>query len=592
MFYYNSLDDACKSVVGAVREGTKLVIKVYTDFSAVTMHIVADKSGMETPYPMRKSKGGFFVYVDLPTGLYWYYFSAASMRFGRGENLNAVAHSDASFQLTFYNKQYVAPSLLKGSVIYQIFPDRFCRSGDFNVALCQKKREDWGGEPTYRDIDGVVRNNELFGGNFKGIKSKLKYLKKLGVSVIYLNPIVKAYSSHRYDTGDYLKPDPALGTEKQLKSLISAAEKIGISMVFDGVYNHTGADSVYFNRYGRYKSVGAFNSKKSPYHCWFDFIRFPDKYSSWWGFESLPSIKKDSVYFQDFICKKVLPKYFGMGFKGVRLDVVDELKESFVKRIKQTATEYSENNVVIGEVWEDATNKTAYGERRHYFQGEELDSVMNYPLREGIIGYLLTSNTKWLVNVMREQVNNFSEDALASLMNVLSTHDTPRIITVLGRSRVVLDKDLLKFEHLSKTEYERGKTLAKMAYTVAFTCYGAPSVYYGDEAGLTGDLDPYNRRCYPWGKEDKDMLEFMCNLSSIRKSSNALKKGKFKIVYVDTQVLVYSRTYGREKVLVALSKNAFPVTLKLNEHYRRFGEKEEKTQFVLQPDSAIILKRK
>ena len=592
MFYFSPLDSACKSVIGAVREGTKLKIKVFTDIKTVTLYVVADDSGTEKAYPMKKTSGGFFVYVNLPVGLYWYHFASPTVRYGRGLYFEAQARSERNYQLTVFDKNYVAPKLLAGSVIYQIFPDRFCKAGDFKVEGGKVKRNDWGGMPTYRAADGKVRNNEFFGGNFKGIKSKLKYLKSLGVSVIYLNPIVKAYSSHRYDTGDYMTVDPVLGTEEQLKDLIRSAVRLGISLIFDGVYNHTGADSIYFNRYGNYAGVGAYNSKKSPYYPWFQFSEFPKKYSCWWGFETLPAIRKDSEEYQDFICKKVLKKYFDMGFKGVRLDVVDELSSPFIEKIKAVALSYSPDHAVIGEVWEDATNKFAYSERRRYFLGKQLDSVMNYCLREAIISYLLTSNTLWLVDAMNEQVNNYSQESLNCLMNILSTHDTPRIITVLGRNKVVLDKDLLKNEKLDKQQYEKGKRLAKLAYVIAFTCYGTPSVYYGDEAGLTGELDPYNRACYPWGSEDTDMLDFIRSLSFVRKKSAAIRKGTFKIVYSDKEVLAYERRYKGESVIVAVSKYPSTVKLNLSEEYAEFFGVDYKKSFDLPSDGWLILKAK
>ena len=355
------------------------------------------------------------------------------------------------------------------------------------------------------------------------------------------------------------------------------------------MYNHTGADSVYFNKYRTYPSVGAYNDRSSEYYDWFDFYDHPDGYASWWGFESLPSIVKDSESYQRFICEVVLPKYFSMGFKGVRLDVVDELTDDFVKAIKKTATSFSPDNAVIGEVWEDATNKLAYGVRKKYFQGEELDSVMNYPLREAVISYMINGDTRWLVKTFNEQINNYSKPVLDNLMNVLSTHDTPRLITVLGRNRVVLNKDLLKYEKLDKDQYERGKTLAKLAYTIVFTCYGTPSVYYGDEAGLTGDLDPYNRRCYPWGNEDEDMLSYMTYLAKLRRKSAAIRKGSFKLKYYDKEVLVYSRQYLKESVLVAISRNPTEVKIKLDRDYAVFGGEKSGKEFTLPPDSALVL---
>ncbi len=588
-FYYNALDLACKSVVGASREGTKLNIRVFTDRADCILNIRLDGETQTKAYPMKKTSEGFFVCLNLDVGLYWYNFTSEGVTFGRNNTLCAEEWSTENFQHTVYSKDYVCPNTLQGGLIYQIFPDRFKKYGDFSVGSGKIKRLDWGGEPTYRDIDGEVKNNEFFGGNFKGITEKLDYLKSLGVTTIYLNPISMSCSSHRYDAGDYLTPDTVLGTEEDLKKLTKKAQELGITMIFDGVFNHTGADSLYFNKYGNYGEKGAYNDKKSPYYKWYDFSSFPDKYACWWGFENLPSIKKDSKEYQRFIIEKVLPKYVEWGFKGVRLDVVDELTDSFVEKIKVKMKELDSQSVVIGEVWEDATNKIAYGVRRKYFLGKELDSVMNYPLKDAIIDYILHANSDLLVKTMCEQQNNFSKENLNSLMNILSTHDTPRIITVFGRNRVVTDKDLLKYEKLDEYAYEKGKRLAKLAYTITYTCYGVPSLYYGDEVGLNGDLDPYNRRCFPWNNIDEDMLSYMRYLTKVRQECDAIRYGEFKIIYHDRQVLIYERQSQTQKVVVAISRFESAVTLKFNQKFAMFGEKKFKDNFILEPDSALIL---
>ena len=545
-FYFDPLDKAFKSVVGGVPENQKIIFKVESDANEVLFVYRPDEQE-EKSYPMRKAQGGFFVFEhSFSKGLYWYYFVADGTVYGAGEDLVSKKESAKSFQLTVYSGDYSTPERLKGGIIYQIFPDRFCGVGGFEVGAGKIKRTDWGGLPTYRSADGKVYNNEFFGGNFKGITSKLDYLKDLNVSVVYLNPISLAYSSHRYDTSDYLSFDPVLGTEDDLKTMIAEGKKRGISFVFDGVYNHTGADSVYFNRYGNFPEVGAYQGAKSRYYDWYRFTRFPDEYDSWWGFESLPSIDKKCEDFQNFITDKVIAKYMDLGFFGVRLDVVDELDPAFVKNIRKAVKSKNSDGVVIGEVWEDATNKIAYGVRRAYFNGDELDSVMNYPLKNAIINYLLSGSLKEIVGVFREQINNYPKIALDTLMNVLSTHDTSRIITVLGRRYVETDKDYMKYEDLSGEYLERGKRLAEMAYAILYTVYGVPSLYYGDEAGVWGDLDPYNRKCYPWGKEDKEMLSLIKKLSDIRKSSEVFVDGEFNVLYAEKR---YSFSNGERAMI-------------------------------------------
>lgn len=594
-FYYNPLDCECKSVIGATKTNQKITFTVKTDEQGeFTLLICRDGSNGFESYPMKHVEGGFFARFSIAEkGLYWYKFRSGNRVFGRGEKLLAASGSDECFQLTVYDENYSTPDWLKGGIIYQIFPDRFNGTEDFSVSEGKVKCKDWYADPTYRSADGEVLNNEFYGGNFEGIRRKLDYLKRLGVNAIYLNPISKAYSSHRYDTGDYLKFDEVLGDEKDLVRLISDANALGIKLIFDGVYNHTGADSAYFNKSKNYPTVGAYNSENSPYFGWYTFRSFPDDYESWWGFENLPSIKKDCKDFQDFICGTVLKKYSEYGFSGVRLDVVDELDADFVKNIRIAVKSYDSQAVVIGEVWEDATNKTAYGKRREYFLGNELDSVMNYPLRDAVVNYLLTGNTRLIDLTVREQINNFPPCALQMLMNVLSTHDSPRIITVLGRNGIVTDKDEMKYEFLTPREYDVGSRLAKIAYVLVYTLYGVPSVYYGDEAGLSGNLDPYNRRAYPWGREDRDLVEFFEKLGSFRRENKVLKDGSTKILYSEDGVFVFERRTENEQIIVAVSRRKRDVLLTFSEPVADIlGGGEYSKTVELKSDSAMVLKNK
>lgn len=596
MFKYNPNLKRHKSIIGAIDKEDKLNISVETDAKTVNILIAKDGNGYNR-YSMVRSepKGDFSVrFENLSVGLYFYHFETEDGLYGSGNDLNArfTPYKDCrDYQLTVTEKDYQTPDFLKGAVFYQIFPDRFCRAGDAKIEQGKVLCKNWGATPTFRNADGKVLNNEFFGGDFKGILSKLYYLKSLGVSVVYLNPIVKAFSSHRYDTGDYLKVDPLLGTEDDLKTLIKAGEKIGISFIFDGVYNHTGADSRYFNKYSTYDSVGAYNSEESPYHEWYDFYDFPNGYGSWWNFDSLPSIKKDSKSFQTFITDVVLPHYFEMGFKGVRLDVVDELTDDFVSKIRKVAKKY--DAAVLGEVWEDATNKVAYGIRRRYFLGDGLDSVMNYQMRDGICDFLINRRTDYLVHVINTQINNYPKCALHSLMNLLSSHDTVRIINNLGRKTIVTDKDKLKDIVLSEEELNKGKKLGKIAYAILFTVYGSPSIYYGDEAALTGDLDPYNRRCYPWGKEDKSFIAYFTKLCKIRNSISAFTEGELNILYHDGKIVVYERCDSYSRVVIAASMAAVPCKLEFSQNFINLLDDTEKAgkEFTLEAESVLLLKQ-
>ena len=587
--YFDPLVKTYKSITGAVQQNDALNIFVAASdsFSNASLVLLSD-DGYEKAFPMEKSVGGFFVSFCLDeVGLFFYYFVIDNVRYGASDCLKLVRDSLKNFQLSVYSFGYKTPDFLKGGLIYQIFPDRFCKVGEKPIKKGKVKRSDWGGIPTYKNENGEVLNNEFFGGNFDGIRSKIEYLKSLGVTVVYLNPISEAYSSHRYDTGDYLTPDIQLGTEEELKSMLSELNKAGIKVVFDGVYNHTGADSLYFNKFRSYSSCGAYNSPSSQYLSWYYFNNYPEDYETWWGFKNLPKLNPYSD-FREFVLKKVVPKYMQLGFSGVRLDVVDELPDEFVKDIRKAVKNENKDGAVIGEVWEDATNKIAYGVRRKYFLGEELDSVMNYPLKNAIIDFLLHADTTSFVRVVREQINNYPKESLDVLMNVLSTHDTSRIITVLGRSRVITDKELMHEETLDKEEYEKGKNLAKIAYVLSYTTYGTPSLYYGDEAGVFGDLDPYNRLCYPWGKEDNELLEFFRKLGKIR-GCEVFKTGIFRFVYTDQKIIIFERKLFNKSVVVAASRENADVELKFTRALKpMLGCGEKSKNHVLKADSAEI----
>lgn len=552
-FIFNPLVKAHKSVTGGIEEFNVVTFNVISDCSSVTMHLYSDNEHIDRLFD--KNGDLFSLKLSLEKGLYFYCFEADGKTFYADENLNACLNSLSNWQLTVYPKDYATPDWIKGGVIYQIFPDRFCKNGDFSVGKGKVKRNDWGGLPIFRSQDGKVRNNEFFGGNFKGIESKLDYLKKLNVTAVYLNPVCKSYSSHRYDTGDYLEFDEVLGTKEDFKNLVLQAEKRGISFIFDGVFNHTGAGSRYFNKYGDYDSVGAYNDKSSPYYDWYDFKNYPDDYACWWDFKTLPSIKKDSRSFQNFIAGSggVISEWIKLGIKGLRLDVVDELSDDFTQKIRLALKAESADNLLIGEVWEDATNKIAYGVRRKYFTDGELDSVMNYPLRNAIFNFILSGRCDELLNTVLTQINNYPPCALHVLMNILSTHDSPRAITVLGRRNVVTDKDLMADEKLDDFEYARGKTRLKCASVLQFCLYGVPSVYYGDEEGLEGDLDPYNRRCFNWDNIDEELLSHFIKLSDIRKKNKAFISGETKVVYAKNGLFVFTRENKNQKITIAVN---------------------------------------
>ena len=461
------------------------------------------------------------------------------------------------FRLLVYSPDYETPSWFHGGTMYQIFTDRFFRGqGEVGVRDDVIMNRDWnGGVKQFAEYPGApVANNEFFGGNLWGIAEKLDYLKSLGVTVLYLNPIFEAYSSHKYDTGDYMKVDAMFGGEKAIENLVEKCKEQGIRIILDGVFNHTGNDSVYFNRYGKYDSVGAYQSEDSEYKDWYFFKEFPDSYECWWNIEILPKLNPECVACRDFLCNKggVAEKYMKMGIGGWRLDVADELSNDFLDILRDTVKGASNGEgIIIGEVWENAADKIAYGKRRRYFRGKQLDSVMNYPVRNGILAFVTEGDDETFYNVLTELYSSYPETVCHSLMNSLGTHDTERILSVLGDKDVFeLTNEELSTHKMNDTQRKRAITRLKVASTLQYTVFGVPSVYYGDEAGLEGGHDPFCRQPFPWGDESQELVDHYRKLGEIRKTNSAFKDGKFKIISHQNGFIAYERYNEDENILV------------------------------------------
>ena len=439
--------------------------------------------------------------------------------------------------------------------MYQIFPDRFFFSGESK----REGREDreyhnsWEELPEWRpNKDGIITNTDFFEGDLKGITQKLDYLQELGVTCIYLNPIFEAYSNHRYDTASYEDIDPLLGNEEDFKTLCEEAKKRGIRIVNDGVFSHTGSDSKYFNRQGRYKTIGAFNSKESPYFSWYDFNNWPYGYNSWWGFDTLPNTREDDPGYNEYINGEngIIRKWIKAGNSGWRLDVADELPDVFIENLRKAVKAQDDQAIVIGEVWEDASNKESYGSRRKFLLGDQLDTVMNYPFRSAILEYLKGIDAFHIMEGILCILENYPRPVIRNLMNFITTHDTERAITILageplnGRNR--------EFQFNTKmTEEQRGYgvRLMRLAAGLMFTLPGFPCVYYGDEAGVEGYKDPFNRSTYPWGKEDKTLLEWHKSLGKVRRENSCFNDGEFKDTYCKNNIMSYIRHDEKCKVL-------------------------------------------
>lgn len=516
-------------------------------------------------------------YTPLLTGVHYYYFTVMINQERQyikrsGANIGAIGEGEL-FQLTVSDEEIKTPEWIKGGLYYQIFPDRFCNSGKpkENVPSDRVMRNDWGATPFFKpDEHGHVWNNDYFGGDLQGIIEKLPYIKSLGVTCIYLNPIFEAHENHRYNTADYRKVDPLLGTNEDFKELCEKASELDIKIILDGVFNHTGADSVYFNKNNRYKGLGAYNSKESPYYPWYSFINYPDEYESWWGIDTLPDVREDNKDFSDFICGEdgVLRYWLSMGASGFRLDVADELPDEFLDRINRCVKDKSHHYLIIGEVWEDASNKESYGVRRRYLLGQQLDSVMNYPFRNAIIAYISGGKGQVFRDWVMTILENYPKQSIDCLMNFLSSHDIMRALTALGgESSDDKDKQWQSERFLSGDAYNHAKTLFKNAMILQFFLPGVPCIYYGDEVGLQGYGDPFNRRCFPWGNEDEDLLEYVKYLSTTRQSLKEYMLGRLEFVACEDNYVAFLRYSKNEAsaLLTILNKGDWSVSLNVKE---------------------------
>ena len=541
--------------------------------------------------------------ADLCAGLYYFAIELDSFLY------RAYCHKDADefilnefeshpdFQLSVSDFKYEEPKNIFGGVIYHIFVDRFSKTRNkYNESLCNYVKDWYSPLPNYpRKSGDEIKNDYFYGGTINGIINKLNYLKKLGVTALYLSPIFESPSNHKYDTSDYFVVDKGFGGEIALKRLIKKAHEIQISIILDGVFNHTGDDSVYFNKYGRYESCGAFRSKDSEYADWYSFTEFPNEYRSWWGIKILPKLNLDNEKCRNFFIGNggVIEKYARLGIDGMRLDVADELSDEFISDIKEKLCEYNNASVLYGEVWEDASCKSAYGKIKEYFLGKELDGVMNYPIRKGIISYLRDKKCDKLFYALTDIINNAPKRIRDTQMNLLGSHDTERILTALsGELSSGLDSESLFSKRMTPTEIKIGTARVKSAYTILATIPGIPSIYYGDEAGMEGYNDPFNRLPFPWNDINEEMLSYYTLINGIRNKHNVYKRGEFRLLHLDIDFLAFSRYNTNDKYVYLTLYNNSSQDMMISAAYPLLDLLTSKrvTSFKLAKEEAIILK--
>ena len=472
------------------------------------------------------------------------------------------------WQMTVYDAASPTPGWFGEGLTYQIFPDRFCRSRLPDMAEMPAGRRlhgNWEDVPDYLpDGDGEYCR-DFFGGDLAGIREKLPYLRELGVETLYLCPIFEASSNHRYNTGDYRRIDPMLGTEEDFRALCAEAHDLGIRVILDGVFNHNGRDSRYFNADGRYDTLGAAQSQDSPYYPWFHFHPWPTDYDAWWGIRDLPAVNEDAPSYRDFIFggeDSVIRHWLRAGADGWRLDVADELPDDFIAGIRQAMDETKPGCLLLGEVWEDGSNKIAYSQRRKYLLGGETHCLMNYPFRTAALCYLRGGDAADFRESMETIRENYPAPAFQSAMNFLGTHDTPRVLSLLGEGQTPADKAERATYRLSPEEERLGKERWKLASALLYAFPGSPMLFYGDEAGLQGLEDPFCRGGYPWGQEDGDLLAWFRLLGRVRKRPS-LRRGDLTWLHAQGPLLAFRRQAEGETTAAAFNAGDADETLTL-----------------------------
>ena len=479
------------------------------------------------------------------------------------------------YQITVYKAAEV-PEWYRNGIVYQIFPDRFFRDGGWherteaankrvNDRRSDMKRiiqEDWTRAAFYvRDETGKVVEWPMMGGSLKGIEEKLDYLRSLGVTCIYLNPVFEASSNHRYDTGDYMHIDGVLGTDADFEELAAAAKEKGMRIILDGVFSHTGADSIYFDKAGNYSEMrpdeenaaGAWGNEDSPYRKWFKFDKNERYgYHSWWGVEDLPEVDENDPDYRNFILGEdgVVAHWMKKGASGWRLDVADELPDSFIAETRARIKATDPDGLLLGEVWEDASNKISYGERRMYFMGDELDSTMHYPLRDILLDYInYTIGASGAAERFMNIAENYPPENLYATLNLLGSHDRARIMTMMA----------------AEEDYSSATKKVKLLSTLQYCLPGVPCIYYGDEAGLMGGTDPANRSGFPWGFENLDLGYHYRMLGLMYDEHPVLKDGGFEFLSgrygIDEDVLAFTRTgrdiAGTEETMLVIANRRY-----------------------------------
>lgn len=564
MIKFESRNEKYLSPTGAKRVGQEMHFYLEVDehitVKEVHLNLQAD-GGTEQTYQMNAMGENRFVLTLAlqESGLYFYRFEVVRedgtfLFIGRGEGGRAaVGDWLPRWKLTVFDADFETADKWKGGVMYQIFPDRFARLSekcpDVRVAATRYFHKDTAERPFDYTDPARPGGKDYYGGSIAGVQEKLPYLKDLGVTIIYFNPIFESNENHRYSTADYMQVDPYFGTNEEFETFCRKAREMGIEVILDGVFSHTGADSVYFNKEGHYDSCGAYNSIDSPYYNWYQFDAYPDVYKGWWGFKNLPNVNENCPEYTEFITggDGVLATWQKRGAAGWRLDVADELPDEFLENLRKRVKATDPEAYIVGEVWEHAVEKISYEKRRRFLLGKQCDSVMNYPWREAIIQLVKGGNLSSFGESVQTLWEDYPRPSLDTLMNVLSTHDTARILSELGQS--VMPRKMLGGYQMSEIEREKALSKLRLAALLQFTLPGIPCIYYGDEIGMEGAADPYCRAFFKWENVGNEIHQYYRLLGGMRAKYREAFSGDFVWQGIEDGVATFKRGNNIKVVL-------------------------------------------
>ena len=553
------------------------------------MKFITETSNERVAYQLKhvKNEDGFVYFeacIELATrALYHYYFSfEANHNFIYLKRINQdrinVISKNEMWKLSV---NFELPEWAQGKIMYHIFVDRF-NHGSTQPLMPMPNRiihNLWNEEILIGPDENGRWNTDFYGGDLKGIIKKLKYLESLGVSIIYLSPIVLSQSNHRYDAADYEVVDPYAGTNEDLRTLCMEAHKLGIKIILDAVFNHTGNDSKYFNEFGNFPTKGAFQGQDSIYYPFYRKHIHNNQiyFNYWWGMTNLPVCDGSSKVWQDYIygVGGIIDQWFSLGIDGLRLDVADELSDEFIEGIREAVKRNKKDGLIIGEVWKNPMRMN----RSYIESGRGMDTVMNYQLMDALIRYFKYANTSHLRNIIDEILVEYPNPTINSLMNFTSTHDISRAINIFGSNQFQFfgewawnltneDRIWQRDYRLTDAEYEQAKKIYS-SYIFTLTFFpGILSIFYGDEIGMQGMGNLANRRPYTWTKIDTDLLQLFQRIGKIRRREKELETASLEIVDINEQFIIFKRIHDGVEYLAFMSRSDQSIKVVLPSDYR------------------------